>query len=101
MDQATIVMYVVQALGGVIGGNILGALARGGGGVIGRSIFGALGGLGAGWAAGHVGIVSDIAANWQNLLAGDPGAHLSNLITGAVGGGIIGLIAGILVRPRG
>jgi hypothetical protein len=101
MDQATIIMYVVQALGGVVGGNILGALTRGGGGVVGRTIFGAIGGLAAGWAAGNVAMVSDVAANWRNLLAGEPGAHLSNLITGGIGGGLLGLIAGLIVRPRG
>lgn len=101
MDQATIIMYVVQALGGVIGGNILGALTRGGGGAVGRTIIGAIGGLAAGYAAANVQQVSDIAANWSSLLSGEAGAHLSNLITGAGGGGILGLISGLLIRPRG
>jgi hypothetical protein len=101
MDQAQIIAYVVQALGGVVGANILGALTRGGGGVVGRSIFGALAGLGAGWAAGNVEAVSNVAANWKELLAGEPGTHLSNLITGGIGGGIVGLIVGLLIRPRG
>ena len=35
MDLATILPYVVQALGGAIGGNILGAVTRGGGGILG------------------------------------------------------------------
>ncbi|MBL8548891.1 MAG: hypothetical protein JNJ73_02820 [Hyphomonadaceae bacterium] len=101
MDANFILMYVVQALGGLAGGNILGALTRGGGGVVGRSIFGLVGGLGAGWAAANVEFVSEMAANWQNLLAGAPGAHLANFITGAIGGGLLGLIGGIVVRPRG
>ncbi|MGE0828104.1 MAG: hypothetical protein AB7O04_01985 [Hyphomonadaceae bacterium] len=100
MDQSTIIMYVVQALGGVVSANIIGALLHGGGGAIGRTILGALGGIGAGYAAGNVAQVSEIAANWSGLLSGEPGVHLSNLITGAAGGGALGLIGGLLIRPR-
>ena len=46
MDMATILPYLVQALGGAVGGNILGAVTRGGGGVVGRTIIGAIGGVG-------------------------------------------------------
>ena len=46
MELATILPYLVQALGGAVGGNILGAVTRGGGGVVGRTIIGALGGVG-------------------------------------------------------
>jgi hypothetical protein len=100
MDQATIIMYVVQALGGIVGGNILGALTRGGGGVVGRTIFGAIGGLAAGWAATSVPAVSNLVV-WDDLIAAPAGTHLSNLITGGIGGGLLGLITGVLVRPRG
>jgi hypothetical protein len=101
MDLATILPYVVQAVGGAVGGNILGALTRGGGGVAGRTIIGALGGIGAAYAAGAVPAVGNITAMWGGLIEGANGVHLSNLITGAAGGGILGLIGGLLIRPRG
>jgi hypothetical protein len=101
MDMATILPYVVQAVGGLIGGNILGALTRGGGGVMGRTILGAIGGVAAGYASGNVDAVAGVTSMWGGLIEGDNGVHLSNLITGAAGGGIVGLIAGLLIRPRG
>ncbi len=100
MDMATILPYVVQALGGAVGGNILGAVTRGGGGVVGRSIIGAIGGVAAGFAGGNVEAVGNITTMWSGLIEGENGAHLSNLITGAGGGGILGLISGLLIRPR-
>ena len=51
MDWAMILPYVVQAVGGAVGGNIIGALTRGGGGIVGRTVIGAIGGVAAGWAA--------------------------------------------------
>ena len=100
MDMATYLPYVVQALGGILGGNILGALTRGGGGVMGRTIIGAVGGLAAGWAAANVPAVGNIAAMWGGLLGdGDANSgHLANLITGAGGGGVLGLVSGLLIR---
>lgn len=101
MDMATILPFVVQALGGAIGGNILGALTRGGGGMMGRTLIGAIGGLAAGYAGGNVEAVGNITSMWSGLIEGENGAHLSNLITGAAGGGILGLIGGLLIRSRG
>ncbi len=101
MDMATILPYIVQAVGGAVGGNILGAVTRGGGGVVGRTVIGALGGLAAGFAVGNVEAVGGIASMWSGLIEGENGVHLSNLITGAAGGGILGLISGLLIRPRG
>jgi hypothetical protein len=100
MDMATILPYLVQALGGAIGGNVLGAVTRGGGGIVGRTIIGALGGVAAGWAGGNVEAVGGVTSMWANLIEGENGIHLSNLITGAAGGGILGLIGGLLIRPR-
>ncbi len=100
MDMATILPYVVQALGGAVGGNILGALTRGGGGVVGRSLIGAIGGVAAAYAGGSVEAVGNITAMWGGLIEGANGAHLSNLITGAAGGGILGLVGGLLIRPQ-
>ena len=100
MDMATILPYVVQAVGGAVGGNILGALTRGGGGVVGRTVIGAIGGLGAAYAATSVPAVGNIASMWSGLIEGENGAHLSNLITGAGGGGVLGLVSGLLIRPR-
>jgi hypothetical protein len=99
MDMATILPYLLQAVGGAVGGNILGALTRGGGGIVGRTIIGAVGGVGLAQGADHVAAISNITAMWANL-AGDNSANLANLITGAAGGGVLGLIAGLLIRPR-
>lgn len=101
MDMTTILPYLVQAVGGLIGGNILGAVTRGGGGAMGRTILGAIGGVAAGYAAGNVEAVSGVTSMWSNLIEGENGVHLSNLITGAVGGGAVGLVSGLLIRPRG
>ncbi|MGE0741527.1 MAG: hypothetical protein AB7O98_09310 [Hyphomonadaceae bacterium] len=100
MDMATLLPFIVQAVGGAVGGNILGALTRGGGGVVGRTIIGALGGVGAGYAAGNVAAVGDIASNWSALIDGENGVHLYNLITGALGGSLLGLVGGLLIRSR-
>lgn len=97
----TILPYLVQALGGAIGGNILGAVTRGGGGVVGRTIIGAIGGVGLAFASGSVEAVGNLTSAWSNLIDGENGVHLANLITGAAGGGVLGLIGGLLIRPRG
>jgi hypothetical protein len=96
--------YVIQAVGGAIGGNILGALTRGGGGVVGRTIIGAIGGVGLAYAAGHFPGTVDQVTHFWNGLAGngtDTSEKISDAITGGVGGGILGLIGGLLIRPRG
>ncbi|MEQ1618464.1 MAG: hypothetical protein ABL883_08995 [Terricaulis sp.] len=104
-----ILPYLVSAVGGAIGGNILGVLTRGGGGVVGRSLIGAIGGAGLAFAASPEGAnfaaVADIAKMWgADKLGGlglaDNAKHLSSLITGAAGGGVLGLIGGLLLRPR-
>ncbi|HVK79431.1 MAG TPA: hypothetical protein VM915_02355 [Verrucomicrobiae bacterium] len=100
MDMATILPFAVQALGGAVGGNILGALTRGGGGLLGRTIIGAIGGLAAGYAGGNVEAFGNVTSMWSNLIEGENGAHLANLITGAAGGGLLGLIGGLLIRQR-
>lgn len=92
--------YIVQALGGAVGGNILGALTRGGGGVVGRTVIGAIGGIGAAYAATQVPAIGNVTEMWNNI-GGDYSAHVANLITGAAGGGILGLVGGLLIRPRG
>jgi hypothetical protein len=101
MDFATLLPYIVQAIGGAVGGNILGAVTRGGGGVVGRTILGAVGGVGAAYAAGSVEAIGGVTQMWSGLIEGENGVHLSNLITGAAGGGILGLIGGLLIRSRG
>lgn len=101
MDMATLLPWAVLAIGGAVGGNILGALTRGGGGIVGRTIIGAIGGAAAGYAAGNVEAVAGIASNWSALIDGENGVHLANLITGVIGGSILGLIGGLLIRQRG
>ncbi|MCR6646291.1 MAG: hypothetical protein NVV62_18150 [Terricaulis sp.] len=96
----TFLPYLVQALGGAVGGNIFGAITRGGGGVVGRTLLGAIGGVGLAFTAGQVEAIGNLTATWGNLLEGENGAHLANLITGAAGGGVVGLITGLLIRPR-
>lgn len=100
MDMATLLPFIVQALGGAIGGNITGALTRGGGGLLGRTLIGAIAGLATGYAGGNVEAVGNITALWSNLIEGENGAHLANLITGAAGGGGVGLVSGLLIRQR-
>lgn len=100
MDWATILPYAVQALGGAIGGNVLGAVTRGGGGLVGRTVIGAIGGVAAGYAGANVEAVSGVTSMWSNLIDGENGAHLANLITGAAGGGILGLVGGLLIRSK-
>lgn len=100
MEQAEILAYVAQAVGGAIGGNILGAVTRGGGGVVGRTLIGAIGGVGLAFAAGAVPAIGNVTAMWGGLIEGENGQHLANLITGAVGGGVLGLVGGLLIRQR-
>lgn len=100
MDMATILPYVVQAIGGAVGGNVLGAVTRGGGGLLGRTVIGAIGGVAAGYAGENVAAVGEMTTMWSGLIEGENGAHLANLITGAAGGGILGLIGGLLIRER-
>ncbi|MES1156918.1 MAG: hypothetical protein ABUL73_03970 [Alphaproteobacteria bacterium] len=102
MDQATMLHYVVLALGGLVGANVLGALTRGGGGVIGRSIFGVIGGLAGGFAVDNVAQIGAVSQLWGNLLPSNPdySTRLAELITGAVGGGVFGFVTGMLIRPR-
>jgi hypothetical protein len=98
MDMTVLMPYIVQAIGGAVGGNILGALTRGGGGLIGRTLAGAIGGVGAGFGAANVEAIGNVASMWGNLIDGPNGQHLANLITGAGGGGILGLVSGLLIR---
>ena len=90
--------YIVQAIGGIVGGNILGALTRGGGGVMGRTIIGAIGGVAAGF--GLPMVSADLPNTLNTLISGENGVHLGNFITGAAGGGVLGLVSGLLIRPR-
>ena len=104
MDWTTILPYVAQAVGGAIGGNILGVLTRGGGGLPGRTIIGAIGGVALGYLASADGAnleaVRNVTQNWSNLMPDDQtlSAHISNAVTGGVGGGVLGLIGGLLIR---
>lgn len=90
--------YIVQAIGGAVGGNILGALTRGGGGFLGRTVIGAVGGLAAGYGAPMV--APDLVTSLGSLIEGENGAHLGNLIVGAAGGGVLGLVGGLLIRGQ-
>jgi len=99
--MANVLPWVVLAIGGALGGNILGALTRGGGGIAGRTIIGAVGGVAAGYAAMNVPAVQGVAANWQMLIEGPNATHLANAITGVIGGAVLGLIGGLLIRSNG
>lgn len=101
MDQAVILPYVVLALGGAVGANVVGALMRGGGGVIGRTLIGVIAGAGAGMLALYIPQLGQMTLLWRDLLPDSPenSVHVGNLITGAIGGAIIGLVTGLLIRP--
>ncbi len=98
MDLTLMTPFLVQALGGLVAGNILGAVVRGGGGAMGRSLVGIVGGLAAGWAAQE--FAPTLVGDLRSLSSSPEGAHLGDLIIGAAGGGGLGLIAGLLLRPR-
>lgn len=91
---------ILQALGGVVGGNVVAGLTRGGGGVLGRTLAGIVGGLAAGQGLANVEQAQPALDAVYALLQGPNGQHLGDLIVGASGGGILGLITGMLVRPR-
>jgi hypothetical protein len=92
--------YIIQALGGLVAGNIVGGLVRGGGGVLGRSIIGAIGGVAAGYGLPMVPQTAGALEAVYGLMEGPNGIHLGNLIVGAAGGGVLGLVGGLLLRPR-
>ncbi len=105
----TILPYVAQAVGGAIGGNILGMLTRGGGGIVGRSLIGAVGGVALAMVGSDKGLnieaVGTITEMWGPdklgaLSLGDNAKYLTDAITGAIGGGVLGLVGGLLIRPR-
>lgn len=98
MDLTTYLPYIVQAVGGLIGGNVIGGLTGGGGGVVGRSIAGVIGGLAAGQGLPHVEAAQPVVSSLYGLMQGDMGQHVGNLIVGAGGGGILGLVSGLLIR---
>jgi len=102
MDMATLMPWLVLAIGGAVGGNVIGLIMRGGGGLVGRTLFGALGGIAAGHAVQAFPSIGGIAAAWSNLAPNDAAlsGYVSGLITGALGGGVVGLVTGLLIRPR-
>lgn len=100
MDTTTLTPYLLQALGGAVGGNILGAITRGGGGLVGRTVFGAIGGVAAGYGATQLDAIQNVTQLWSNLIEGENGVRLSQLLTGAAGGGVLGFITGLLIRSR-
>ncbi len=102
MDITTLMPFIAQAIGGALGGNITGALTRGGGGLIGRTIIGAIAGVGTAYAAQAFPALGSVTGVWSELMPSDPAmsANIANAITGGAGGGIVGLVAGLLIRPR-
>ena len=101
MDISAYLPLLLQALGGLVAGNILGGLTRGGGGAVGRSIAGIVGGLAAGQGLPHLDQAKPVLDMVYGLMQGDTGQRLGDLIVGAGGGGVLGLISGLLIRPRG
>lgn len=100
MDLTTYLPIIVQAFGGLIAGNILGALTRGGGGALGRSLAGLVGGVAAGQGLPQIAQAQDALAMVYGLAGGDIGQHVGNLIVGGAGGGLLGLVGGLVLRPR-
>lgn len=100
METTALTPFVLQALGGAIGGNITGLITRGGGGLVGRTLIGAVAGVCAVYLEQSFPAVQSAAASWSNLAPGD--TELSSLIakgvSGVLGGGLVGLVAGLLIR---
>ena len=107
MDPTALIGLATGGIGGLLGGNILGAATRAGAGT--NSLVGIVGGalaaqfLGTGSADG--GGVSQIGAIIGPLLGGGVdmspsglGGIVTNLAAGAGGGGILSIVIGILKR---
>ncbi|MGE3142599.1 MAG: hypothetical protein AB7L65_04715 [Hyphomonadaceae bacterium] len=101
MDYTSFLPFIVQGIGGLAAGNIIGGLTRGGGGVAGRSIAGVIGGLAAGQGLPHLAAAQPALDAVYGLMQGDMGKNLGDLIVGAGGGGVLGLVAGVALRQRG
>lgn len=100
MDYSVYIPFVLQALGGLVAGNILGGLTGGGGGALGRSIAGVIGGLAAGQGLPQVDQAQGVLDAVYGLVQGEGGRHLGDFIVGGAGGGVLGLIAGLILRPK-
>ena len=91
-----ILPLILSAVGGVVIGPILTKLT--GGGATGGLLGGIIGGLAAhyGLDAANIQVLGDAAAS-----ATAPMNIVNSLLEGGVGGGVLGVIAGMVMKPKG
>ncbi|MBI1251593.1 MAG: hypothetical protein GC189_08995 [Alphaproteobacteria bacterium] len=96
--MSSLIATAVQALGGIVGANIFGAMTRGGGAFV-RTLVGAAAGVGAAWA---LQMNAPATFDWfTNLTPGEAGRQFGYLLIGAGGGALVGLLVGVMFAPRG
>ncbi|MBO6583241.1 MAG: hypothetical protein JJ954_09830 [Hyphomonas sp.] len=90
-----IIPLILSAIGGLVIGPLVSRLTGGGtGGLIG----GIIGGIGAhyGLDAANIQVLGDAAASSTS-----PMNIINTLLEGGVGGGIVGILAGLVMKPKG
>ncbi len=92
----SILPLILSAIGGLVIGPLVSRL--GGGGGTGGLLGGIVGGIGAhfGLDAASIQVLGDPAASATSLMN-----IVNSLLEGGVGGGIVGILAGLLMKPKG
>jgi len=96
MDPTALIGLATGGVGGLLGGNILGALTKSGAGT--NSLVGIVGGALATQFLGPQvgGIIGPMLGSGVGMGATDIGGIVSNLAAGAGGGGILSIIIGLI-----
>ncbi len=91
-----IIPLVLSAIGGLVIGPLVSRLTGGGG--TGGLLGGIVGGIGAhfGLDAAGIQVLGDAAASSTS-----PMNIINTLLEGGVGGGIVGVLAGLVMKPKG
>lgn len=92
----SILPLILSAIGGLVIGPLVARL--GGGGGTGGLIGGIVGGIGAhfGLDAAGIQVLGDAAADPASLMN-----IINSLLEGGAGGGIVGVLAGLVMKPKG
>ncbi|MEO0729280.1 MAG: hypothetical protein AAFY64_02740 [Pseudomonadota bacterium] len=96
MDPTALIGLATGGVGGLLGGNILGAMTKAGAGT--NSLVGMVGGAAATYFLGPQvgGIIGPMLGAGAGMGATDIGGIVSNLAAGAGGGGILSIVIGVL-----